>query len=143
MLVGLLGLGPLRAEAELLGLEHHVGELAAGDLVLVHLRVGPDRWPRMASRRGAAGPSSCPGPARGGRLGPGRGPVPSSEARMRDAGLGRHAGHAVRGRVDRVGPGHSARHHGGDAGAGRVVGVHVDGELGYFSRMAPMRSLAA
>ena len=130
LLVGLLGRGPLGAEPQLRGLEDEVGELAPRDLVLVDLRVRAGE-PRLEGRVqqaqlrpvGVEGADVVPVVARVVWRVLERG---QQRAHRR---LRRHARQAVGGRVDGVGARLGAGHVGGDAGAGRVVAVHVDGQV--------------
>ena len=130
LLVRFLCLGPALAEPQLGGLEDEVRQLATRDLVLVHLGVGPGEA-RLEGRveQAQLGPVRV---ERSDLLAVQTGVVRPALERGEDgadAGLRRHAGHAVGCRVDGVGAGHGAGHHRGHAGAGRVVRVHVDGEV--------------
>ena len=133
MLVGLLRLGPLRSKAELRGLEHHVGELATRNLVLVNLGVG-------AGEMGLEGrveeteltPVLIDGPDMANvEVGLEFAAFERGEDGV-DARLRSHARQAIGGSIDDVGTSLSTGRHGSDTGTRRVVGVDVDGQVGVF-----------
>lgn len=131
MLIGLLGLKPLRSKTKLRSLEHHVGQLTTRNLVLVNLGIG-------------AGKMGLEGRVEQAELGPVD--VESSDelgiqTRVKistlkrgndgvDAGLRGHARQAVSGSIDSISTSLGASNHGGHTGTGRVVGVDVDGKIG-------------
>lgn len=131
LLVGLLGLEPLGAEAELRSLEHHVGELTARNLVLVNLRIGTSevgfegRVEETELRPVGVKSTDV--------LDVETSVFVSAIKRSNDgvnAGLRGHARQAVSGSINGISTSHGASNHGSDTSTRRVVGVDVDGEVG-------------
>ncbi len=131
LLIGLLGLKPLGAETELRSLEHHVGELATGDFVLVDLGVGTSEmgleWRVEEAELRPVGVESAD--------------LVNIQTRLEastlkrgddgvDAGLRSHARQAVSGSINSIGTSLGGSNHGGDTSTGGVVGVHVDRQVG-------------
>lgn len=130
LLVSLLGLKPLRSKTKLGGLEHHVGELTTGDLVLVNLRV---RTSKVSLERGVEETKLRPVGVEGADLVRVQARLEASALKRSknsvDAGLGSHTRQAVSGSIDNVSAGLGASNHGGDTSTSRVVSVNVDREV--------------
>lgn len=131
VLVGLLGLSPLRSKTQLGGLEHHVGQLTTRDLVLVDLGVGTSE---MSLEGRVEETELRPVGVKGSDLlGIQTGVKIATLKRGNDgidAGLRGHARQAVSGGIDGIGTSLGTGNHGGDTSTGRVVSVDVDGEIG-------------
>lgn len=131
LLVSLLGLRPLCSKAKLLGLEHHVGELATWDLVLVHLWI----WASEVSLEWRVEETELRPVRVNGTdvVDVQAGLVVAALERRKhgaNAGLGGHSRQAVSGSVDNIGSCGGAGGHGSDTSTGGVVSVDVDGEIG-------------
>ncbi|CRK33375.1 hypothetical protein BN1723_014728, partial [Verticillium longisporum] len=133
VLIGLLSLGPLGAEAKLLGLEHHVGELTTGDLVLVHLGIGASK---VGLEGGVQETKLRPVGVKGANVGRVQARVQVATLKGGedgvDARLRGHARQTVGGGINSIGTSLGASDHRGDTGTGRVVGVDVDGKVRVF-----------
>ena len=114
-----------------MGLEHHVGELATWDLVLVHLWI----WASEVSLEWRVEETELrPVGVNGTDVVDVQASLEVAALERRKNGtntwLGGHSRQAVGGSVDNIGTGDSAGGHGGNTSTGGVVGVDVDGEVG-------------
>lgn len=131
VLIGLLGLKPLRSQTKLRSLEHHVGQLTTRNLVLVNLRIGASKVGLEGRvEQAELGPVDVEGSD---KLGIQTRVKIAALKRSNDgidAGLRGHARQAVGGSIDSVSTSLGASNHGGHTSTGRVVGVDVDGKIG-------------
>ena len=131
MLVGLLRLGPLCAEAKLLGLEDEIGQLPSRDLVLVDLRV----WPgKVGLEWGIHKSQLRPVRVDGSHLGTVHVRVGRSTLKGREhsahAWLRGHAGHAISRSVHSIRASVGAGHHRRHARTRGIMSMDVDRKVG-------------